>query len=262
MTLSPQIIAQLADLVLHAQDRAHTIAKLTDAHSDMTIEDAYAVQDAVRDRRIAGGDRLVGMKAGLTSKAKMQQMGVHVPSFGVLMASTARPENGMIEMDGLIHPRVEAEIGFVLREDLVGPTCSIAAVIAATDYVIPALEVIDSRYERFKLDLISAIADNGSACRYVTGGRPLKHEAIDLRTIGVVIEKNGEIMALGASAAVLSHPANAIVMLVQHLAARGEILPAGSFIMTGGITEAIPVSKGDNIVARFQDMGSVSMRFV
>jgi 2-oxo-3-hexenedioate decarboxylase len=202
------------------------------------------------------------MKAGLTSKAKMQQMGVHVPSFGVLMASTARPENGMIEMDGLIHPRVEAEIGFVLREDLVGPTCSIAAVIAATDYVIPALEVIDSRYERFKLDLISAIADNGSACRYVTGGRPLKHEAIDLRTIGVVIEKNGEIMALGASAAVLSHPANAIVMLVQHLAARGEILPAGSFIMTGGITEAIPVSKGDNIVARFQDMGSVSMRFV
>jgi 2-oxo-3-hexenedioate decarboxylase len=262
MTLSPRIIAQLADLVMHAQDHAHTIAKLTDAHPEMSIEDAYAVQDVLRARRIAQGDRPVGMKAGLTSKAKMQQMGVHVPSFGMLMASTARPESGVIEMHELIHPRVEAEIGFVLKEDLVGPECSIAAAIAATDYVIPAVEVIDSRYERFKLDLISAIADNGSACRYATGGRARAPLDIDLRTIGVVIEKNGEIMALGASAAVLNHPASAIVMLVQHLAARGEILRAGSFVMTGGITEAIPVVKGDSIVARFQDMGSVSMRFV
>lgn len=202
------------------------------------------------------------MKAGLTSKAKMQQMGVHVPSFGILMASMARPENGDIPVEGLVHPRIEAEIGFVLKHELAGPDCSIDQVVEATDYVIAAVEVIDSRYERFKLDLISAIADNSSACRYVTGGRALKPEGVNLRTIGVVIEKNGEIMALGASAAVLNHPATAIVMLVQHLAEQGKTLPAASFVMTGGITEAIPASKGDCFVARFQNMGSVSMRFV
>ena len=120
MSLSRQIIEQLADEVMHAQDHAHTIGKLTDAHPEMTIEDAYAVQDVMRERRVARGDRLVGMKAGLTSKAKMQQMSVHVPSFGMLMASTARPENGAIEMAGLIHPRVEAEIAFVLKADLGG----------------------------------------------------------------------------------------------------------------------------------------------
>jgi 2-oxo-3-hexenedioate decarboxylase len=174
----------------------------------------------------------------------------------------ARPENGDIPVEGLLHPRVEAEIAFVLKQELVGPSCSVDQVIAATDYVIAAVEVIDSRYERFQLDLISAIADNSSACRYVTGGRALTPREMDLRTIGVVIEKNGEIMALGASAAVLNHPATAVAMLVQHLAAQGKALAAGSFVMTGGITEAIPVSKGDNIVARFQNMGSVSMRFV
>jgi 2-oxo-3-hexenedioate decarboxylase len=262
MTLGQDIIAELTGRVIDAQDRGRTIAKLTDAHPEMSVADAYAVQDELRRRWLTRGDRQVGMKAGLTSKAKMQQMGVHVPSFGILMASMARPENGGIAVDGLVHPRVEAEIGFVLKDDLVGAECSIEEVLAATDYITPAVEVIDSRYERFKLDLVSAIADNGSACRYVTGGRCLEPKGLELRTIGVVIEKNGEIMALGASAAVLNHPANAIVMLVRHLAARDEILPAGSFVMTGGITEAIPVSKGDNIVARFQDMGSVSMRFV
>jgi 2-oxo-3-hexenedioate decarboxylase len=262
MRLPAALVGELADRVMHAQDHAHTIAKLTDACPEMCVEDAYAVQDELCRRWVARGDRQVGMKAGLTSKAKMQQMGVHAPSFGILMASMARPENGDIPVEGLLHPRVEAEIGFVLKHELVGPDCSIDQVVAATDYVIAAVEVIDSRYERFKLDLISAIADNSSACRYVTGGRALKPEGVDLRTIGVVIEKNGEIMALGASAAVLNHPATAIVMLVQHLAAQGKTLPAASFVMTGGITEAIPVSKGDCIVARFQNMGSVSMRFV
>jgi 2-oxo-3-hexenedioate decarboxylase len=262
MRLPAAIINELADRMMHAQDHVHTIGKLTDAYPEMGIEDAYAIQDELRRRWIARGDRQVGMKAGLTSKAKMQQMGVHAPSFGILMASMARPENGNIPVEGLLHPRVEAEIGFVLKHDLVGPECSVDQVVAATDYVIPALEVIDSRYERFKFDLISATADNASACRYVTGGRALAPRGIDLRTIGVVIEKNGEIVALGASAAVLNHPANAIVTLVQHLAARGENLPAGSFIMTGGITEAIAVVKGDSILGRFQDMGSVSIRFV
>lgn len=261
MTLDASTIAVLTDRVLGAQDRAHTIGKLTDEYPEMSLEDAYAVQEESRRRWIARGDRIVGMKAGLTSQAKMRQMGVHVPSFGILTASMARPENGTIEMDQLVHPRVEAEIAFVTRDELRGADLTIEDVIAATDYVIPAVEVIDSRYEKFKFDLVSVVADNSSSSRFVTGGRPRDPRTLDLRTIGVVIEKNGEIQATGASAAVLNHPAKAVVMLVQHLAARGESLPAGSFVMTGGITEAIPVARGDNIVARFQDMGSVSFKF-
>lgn len=261
MSLDASTIRALTDRVQHAQDHVHTMTKLTDDHPSMSIEDGYAVQDELRRRWIARGDRCVGLKAGLTSKAKMEQMGVHVPSFGILMASFARPENGVIEMSQLLHPRVEAEIAFVTKVELGGTSLTIDQVLDATDYVIPAVEVIDSRFEKFKFDLPSVIADNSSSSRYVTGGRPREPRALDLRTIGVVIEKNGEIQALGASAAVLNHPANAIVMLVAHLAKRGETLPAGSFVMTGGITEAIPVAAGDNIVARFQDMGSVSFKF-
>lgn len=260
--LDARTISLLTDRLIHAQDHAQAITKLTDEYPSMSIEDGYAVQDELRRRWIARGDRVVGLKAGLTSKAKMQQMGVSVPSFGILMASMARPENSAIDISQLVHPRVEAEIAFVLKDELKGADCTVEKVLAATDYVIPAVEVIDSRYEKFKFDLPSVIADNSSSSRYVTGGRPRAIAGLDLRTIGVVIEKNGEIVALGASAAVLNHPARAIVLLVQHLAARGESLPAGSYVMTGGITEAIPVARGDNIVARFQDMGSVSFRFV
>ncbi|MGQ0698983.1 MAG: 2-oxo-3-hexenedioate decarboxylase [Panacagrimonas sp.] len=260
--LDAKTIGLLTDRVMSAQDNVHTITKLTDEYPSMSIEDGYAVQDELRRRWIARGDRLVGFKGGLTSKAKMIQMGVNVPSFGILMASFARPENSVIEMDQLLHPRVEAEIAFVMKEELKGANCTVEQVLAATDYVIPAVEVIDSRYEKFKFDLVSVIADNASSSRYVTGGRPRDPRELDLRTIGVVIEKNGEIQALGASAAVLNHPANAIAMLVKYLAGRGESLPAGSFVMTGGITEAIAVARGDNIVARFQDMGSVSFKFV
>jgi 2-oxo-3-hexenedioate decarboxylase len=259
--LDQATIAKLTDRVMHAQDQVHTITKLTEEYPSMSIADAYAVQVESRRRWIARGDRCVGLKAGLTSKAKMVQMGVDVPSFGILMASFARPENSAIDTKELLHPRVEAEIAFVMKDELKGDV-TIEQVIAATDYVIPAVEVIDSRYEKFKFDLVSVIADNSSSSRYVTGGRPRDPKELDLRTIGVVIEKNGEIMALAASAAVLNHPANAIIMLVKHLAERGEVLPAGSYVMTGGITEAIPVSAGDSIVARFQDMGSVSFRFV
>ncbi|NWL23793.1 2-oxo-3-hexenedioate decarboxylase [Pseudomonas umsongensis] len=262
MKMTSQVISALADIVIHAQDRAHTIPKLTDQYPQMSIADAYAVQDELQRRWVERGDRVMGYKAGLTSKAKMQQMGVHVPSFGILTNAMSRPENGVINIGELVHPRVEAEIAFILRSELRGPDCTIEQVIEATDFIIPAVEVIDSRYEKFKFDLTSVIADNGSSSRFVVGGRPRDVNDLDLRTIGVVIEKNGEIQAVGASAAVLDHPANAIVMLVQHLASRDQVLPAGSFVMTGGITEAIPVEKGDNVLARFQEMGSVSFRFV
>jgi 2-oxo-3-hexenedioate decarboxylase len=178
------------------------------------------------------------------------------------MDDMARPEGSAIKTSDMVHPRVECEVAFVTKKALQGPNCTLQDVLDATDFVLPAVEVIDSRFSGFKFDLPSVIADNCSSARYVAGGRARYPADIDLRTLGVVVEKNGEIVAMGASAAVLGHPAEAIAMLVNALAEQDEMLPAGSFVMSGGITEAIPVKAGDSIIARFQELGSVSMRFV
>jgi 2-oxo-3-hexenedioate decarboxylase len=262
LTLSREDIVRLSERVEGAQTRAYAIPKLTNEYPSMTIADSYAVQTELRRRFIEQGHKLIGWKAGLTSKAKMVQMGVDVPSIGFLTDRMARPESSAISVADLIHPRVECEVAFVMKDELRGPNCTAEQVLAATDYVLPAVEIIDSRFSGFKFDLESVIADNSSSARFVGGGRARYVEDIDLRTLGVVIEINGEMVAMGASAAVLGHPAEAIAMVVNILAELGEVLPAGSFVMSGAITEAIAVKPGDSVVARFQELGSVSMRFV
>lgn len=262
ITLSREQIIRLCERVEGAQTRAYAIPKLTNEYPDMTMDDGYAVQAELRRRFQASGHRQVGWKAGLTSKAKMIQMGVNVPSIGFLTDRMACPENSAVSTSDLVHPRVECEIAFVTKANLRGPNCTREMVLEATDYVLPAIEIIDSRFSGFKFDLQSVIADNGSSAKFVGGGRARYAEDLDLPTLGVVMEKNGEIVALGAAAAVLGHPAEAVAMLVNILAEQGEFLPAGSFVMSGGITEAIPVKPGDNVIARFQELGSVSVRFV
>lgn len=267
LTLNRDAIVRLTDRVETAQLSATAIPKLTDDFPGMTLADGYAVQTELRRRWLARGHRQVGWKAGLTSRAKMLQMGVDVPSIGFLMSDMARAENAAVETAGMVHPRVECEVGFMLKHALRGPDCNAAEVLAATDFVIPAIEIIDSRFSGFKFDLPSVVADNGSAARFVTGGRPrapadLDAAGLDLSTLGVVIEKNGEIVATGASGAVLGHPAEAVALLVRVLAELDETLAAGSFVMSGAITEAVAVKPGDSVVARFQDLGSVSTHFV
>jgi 2-oxo-3-hexenedioate decarboxylase len=263
-TLKHQDVAELCARVAAAQAEGQQIPKLTNDFPDMSAADGYAIQAALRQHYLAGGHRLIGWKAGLTSRAKMVQMGVSEPLVGFLTDRMAAPEGSAISVGGarMIHPRVECEIGFVLNQPLAGPGCTAADVLAATDCVVGALEVIDSRFESFRFDLPSVIADNGSSTRFVTGSRVRGPAGLDLRSLGVVLEKNGEIVALGAGAAVLGDPAEAVAMLVNILAEQDVRLPAGSFVMSGGITEAIPVAAGDAITARFQDLGSVTARFV
>ncbi len=261
ITLSREEIVRLCERVEGAQTRAYAIPKLTDEYPNMTMADGYAVQTELRRRFIEQGHTLIGWKAGLTSKAKMQQMGVDVPSIGFLTDKMARPENSSITVSDLVHPRVECEVAFVTRAPLSGPDCTAEQVLAATDYVLPAIEIIDSRFSGFKFDLESVVADNGSSARFVGGGRARYPEELDLRTLGVVLEKNGEIVEMGAAAEVLGHPAEAVAMLVNILHDLGETLPAGSFVMSGGITAAVAVQPGDHINARFQELGSISIRF-
>lgn len=261
MALNEQTIERLAEHLENCQLQVRDTPKITDEHPGMDWDDAYAIQDAILARKLSRGARVVGLKAGLTSHAKMRQMGVTDPVFGFLVDDYAVAEGAAVDTRALIHPKVEPEIAFVLKHALKGPGCHIGAVLAATDYVLPGIEVIDSRYRDFKFDLKSVIADNTSAARFVVGGRAVRPEGVDLRTVGVVLEKNGQPVALGAGAAVLGHPAAAIAMLANHLGRRGREIPAGSLILSGGVTEAVAVAAGDSVSLRVQGMGCTNLRF-
>jgi 2-oxo-3-hexenedioate decarboxylase len=262
MALDKQTIAGLAEHLENCELQARDTPKITDEYPGMDWDDAYAIQDEILRRKLAHGARLIGLKAGLTSHAKMKQMGVDTPVFGFLVDSFSVPEGAEVKVRELIHPKVEPEIAFVLKRALKGPGCHIGAVLAATDFVLPGIEVIDSRYRDFKFDLKSVVADNTSAARFVVGGRAMRPEQVDMRTLGVVMEKNGEVVSIGAGAAVLGHPAAAVAALANHLGKRGQEIPAGSVILSGGVTEAVSVAPGDHVSLRIQHLGSVSLRFV
>lgn len=262
MALDKATIQKLAAYLDDAEMQCKEVIKVTDDHPDMDWDDAYAVQDALRAIKESRGVRITGLKMGLTSHAKMKQMGVVDPVRGFLTDYGMVADGGECDTSTLIHPKVEAEIAFVTNKPLKGPGCHIGAVLAATDFVLPGIEVIDSRYKDFKFDLKSVVADNTSAARYVVGGNGRSALGIDLKNLGVVMEKNGEVVATAAGSAVLGHPAQSVAMLANMLGARGEEIPAGTLILTGGVTEAVAVAKGDSITVRYQHLGSLSLRFV
>ena len=262
MALDSKTLDQLARHLHACQREARDTPKITDEHPQMDFDDAYAIQDRILAAKLKGGARVAGYKAGLTSHAKMKQMDVSDPVFGFLVDEFTVADGGEVKVSELIHPKVEPEIAFVTRTELRGPGCNIASVLAASDIVLPGIEVIDSRYRDFKFDIQSVIADNTSAVRFVVGGHAVDARSVDLRTTGIVLEKNGVPVALGAGAAVLGHPAAAVAMLVNHLGRRGKSLPAGSLVLSGGATEAVSVQAGDHVRLRVQGMGSVSLRFV
>ncbi len=261
MSLDDTNVKALAERLEAAERDRKAITKITNDYPDLDWDDAYAIQDRIRQNKIKAGVKLAGLKAGLTSKAKMKQMNVEEPVFGFLCDYGAYGDSAEIPIDRYIAPRIEAEIAVVTSREIAGPT-HLAAVMASIDIVMPAIEVLDSRYENFNFDLISVVADNTSAAGFVTGGRPRQLADLDLPTLGLVVEKNGVIEAVAAGAAVLGHPLESVVMLANNLARRNEAIPAGTFIMTGGITAAIGVARGDNFNVRFQDLGSLSFRFV
>jgi 2-oxo-3-hexenedioate decarboxylase len=261
MSLSPDQIQHLADHVLRAQQTARPIPMLTLDHPDLSVADGYAIQAALRARYLAGGHRQTGWKAGLTSRAKMKQMGVSEPIVGFLTDRMAAPEGTVIEVAAHVHPRVECEVAFVLSDDLPMSGCTTEDVLAATAFVVPAIEVIDSRYEDFKFDLASVVADNTSSARYVLGGNPARLSDLDRKTLGVALVRNGEVMATGASAAVWGDPAASVALVANIVGSVGGRLEAGMTILSGGITAAFAVQPGDCVSARFQSLGVVDIRF-
>lgn len=260
MSLQADVIESCARLLDEAQASVQDIDKLTNDHPEIDVDAAYEIQEALRAIKTSRGLRITGMKMGLTSYPKMKQMGIDTPIYGFLTEDLAVNDGGIVDASSLIHPKVEAEIAFVTSKELAGPDCDEAAVIDATAFLLPAIELIDSRYRDFKFDLPSVIADNTSASGYAVGSRAVPAAGLDLATLGVVLEKNGVVMEVGAGAAVLGHPATAVAMLVNMLHARGQTLPAASLVLSGAITAAIPVQAGDSVLLRAEGLGTVGFR--
>ncbi|MGH1504533.1 MAG: 2-keto-4-pentenoate hydratase [Acidimicrobiales bacterium] len=249
----------IADTLFEAQTAGRAVPMFADLAD---VAAAYAVQGELLDRYRAAGQRLVGWKAGLTSKAKMQQMGVDEPTIGFLTDAMAVPEQTTVTVADLVHPRVECEVAFVLGRDLPADGCTVDDVVAATAFVVPAIEIIDSRYENFSFDLPNVIADNSSSSRFVLGGRGVKLDDLrDRTTLGVAILRNGHVETTGASAAVLGDPAAGVATVATIAGGLGHRLTAGQVVLSGGITAAIAVDPGDNVEARFQTLGTLGVRF-
>lgn len=260
MPLAAGAVEELARRLLAAQAGRQPVPPLA-REVTLTADDAYTVQEALIRQKLQQGDRLVGWKLGLTSQSKQQQMGVYEPIYGTLLASHLLPA-AALPLDRCIHPKVEPEIAVILGDDLAGPGVTEAAALRAIRWIVPALDVIDSRYENFQFTLTDVIADNASTCLAVTGGRPVRPEGIDLRLLGAVLEKNGEVVATATGAAVLGNPLTALAWLANALAARGGRLRAGQVVLTGALTGAVPVQAGDLITATFDRLGTVSLRGV
>lgn len=260
--LPEAVIKEAAERLYEAERTRKAIPPLIETCEGLTPDDAYRIQMAVIDRKLREGACIVGHKIGLTSVAMQQMFGVDQPDFGHLLDTMMVQDGAALRRDDLLLPRVEGEITFVLKEPLRGPGVTVARVLAATQYVMPSLEVIDSRIQDWKITLADTIADNASSCRMVLGGRCLSPDALDLRLVGMVMEKNGEVVSSAAGAAVLGNPANAVAWLANKLAEFDVTLQPGEVILPGALTAAVPVQAGDTVRATFDHLGSVTVRFV
>jgi len=253
-------VERWVDHLQTAEQKRTAVAPITDDEPDLSLEDAYAIQDAVLTRRLAEGARVVGAKLGLTSAAKQIQMGVSAPVFGWLTDTMALPLDTPVPLDELIHPRVEPEIVFRLAEDLAGPGVTAHDVLDATATVCCGLEIIDSRYEAFRFTLPDVVADNTSAARFVLGLERVPPDAFDLALVGVLLEVGSELVETAAGAACLAHPANAVATLANWLGRRDRGLEAGWIVLSGGLTAAVALDASAPVRATFAHLGTVGVR--
>ena len=260
--MTPELINTLGDELYDALKGRHVVEPLTSRHPDITIEEAYAIQQRLNARRIAAGERIIGKKIGVTSRAVMDMLGVYQPDFGLLTDGMVYNEGDAIPAATLIQPKAEGEIAFVLKKDLIGPGISAADVLAATEGVMACFEIVDSRIRDWKIGIADTVADNASCGVFVLGDRLVDPRGLDLTTCGMVLEKNGEIVATGAGAAALGAPANAVAWLANTLGRLGIPLKAGEVVLSGSLAIMVPVKAGDSLRVSIGGIGGCSVRFV
>lgn len=255
-------VKKIAQKLYDAQIKCSPIDALTVEFPEMTIQDAYKIQlENIAKKKLAGA-KVIGKKIGLTSKAMQNLIGVEEPDYGHLLDDMLLLEGEHIERERLLHPKVESEISFVLGEALKGPGINITDVLRATKGVIASLEIVDSRIRDWKIKLPDTIADNASSAAFVLGGKLVPVEGLDLRYIGMVFQKNGEVVGTGAGAAVWNHPAASVAWLANKLSEFGIALEAGEIVMSGAFTEAVSAEAGDIFSATFDRLGSVAVKFI
>lgn len=258
--LNDQDRARAAGLMLEAERTGVPTTQLAQAFPGMEIADSYAIQKLVIERKIAQGARLRGHKIGLTSKAMQSTVGIDEPDYGHLLDSMFFQDGQTISTDKLIVPRVEVELAFVLGKALRGPGVTLFDVLGATDYVVPALEIIDGR-SKYPRTIVDNIADNAACAGIVLGGRPVRPMDIDLRWVGAILLKNGVIEESGVSAAVLGHPGLGIAWLANKLALHDTGLEAGHIVLAGSFTRTVAVGPGDTLHADYGKLGGISVHF-
>ncbi len=258
MGLTEAKIQELAAAVDEAARKSEPLTMLTAEVPELTLEEAYTIQRVSMGRRVERGESVIGMKMGLTSRAKMEQMGVHNPIYGHLTDKMRLADGATIRVEDYCHPRVEPEIAFIMGKDLSGAVTA-AEAMTAVEGVVAALEVIDSRYRDFKFTLIDVVADNASSTGFVLGSKVVAPEAVELGNLGMIMSRNGEVEETGSSAAILEHPARSLAALAGMLAERGEGLKAGQVVLAGGATKAIHLHPGDRVVLEVEGLGTVEV---
>ena len=253
--------SRAASALLAAYDSREPIAPLTSTYDDLTLEDAYAIQLQQIHELTAAGRAIKGHKVGLTSAAMQKQLGVGEPDYGHLLDDFFHLEHAPIPVDRFIQPRLEPEVAFVLKKALRGPGVTVHEAIAAVDFVLPALELVDSRIRYWKIGLFDTIADNASSGAVVLGSTPTDIRDVDLRLVGATFHRNGRLVGTGAGGAVLGSPINSLVWLANTVGARGITLEAGHVVLPGSVCAMVPVAGGDTFTATFSGLGSVTARF-
>ena len=253
--IDPQDIAN----ELIAAEREHKpIGQFSDDYPDFDLETAYRAQRAFVQSKLDAGERFVGYKLGLTSRNKQQAMGVDAPLYGRVTSGMVSTYGEPVQLDRFIHPRVESEIAFLLARDLEAPA-TVTSVLAATEVVFGAVDVLDSRYESFQFTLTDVVADNASAGAFYLGPIARRPEELELHLIGCVVRVDGEVTMTAAGAAVMGHPAASVAWLANQLAAEGETLKAGQLIFSGGVTAPVPVLPGGSVTFEFDGLGAIEV---
>jgi 2-oxo-3-hexenedioate decarboxylase len=257
--VSAWTIERAATALLEAEDNRVDREPLTDVWTDLDLQTAYAIQDETLRRRLERGETLVGVKLGLTSRAKQQRMNVTSPLVAWLTDAMVLPAGDPVPQGSLIHPRVEPEIVFVMKDRLAGPGVTAAQALAAVDRVYAGVEVIDSRYRDFRFTLPDVVADNASSGAFGVGSIGLKPEQLDLALEAVLVEVEGAVVDSATGAAVQGNPAEALALAANDLAKRGLAIEAGQLVLTGGMTDAMFAPPGATISFHFTNLGSIQL---
>lgn len=255
---APEVVAERLFVAAKTRTPVPPVRELLPAGA---IDEAYAAQEINTKRRLSEGRRLVGRKIGLTSVSVQRQLGVSQPDYGMLFDDMAVPDGWDVPADALIQPKVEAEIAFVLGGDLDGERLTIADILRAVEYALPAIEIVDSRIADWKIGILDTIADNASSGLYVLGACPKRLEGLELRLCGMVMEQGGDEVSVGAGAACLGDPLSATLWLAKTMARAGRPLKAGDTVLSGALGPMVTVKRGEVYEARVSGVGSVRAAF-